>query len=45
MKNSSGWEMSVVPIELTQRGKEIFGKEVIVCPARFMSHQSSSDIA
>ena len=30
-RNERGWEASVVPIDLTARGKEVFGVESLVC--------------
>lgn len=30
-RSDRGWEVSVTPVELTGRGKEIFGLESLVC--------------
>jgi GMP synthase-like glutamine amidotransferase len=35
-RNDSGWEVSVTPVTLTERGKQIFGQDSLVCPIRFM---------
>lgn len=36
-RNDSGWEVSVTPVTLTERGKQVFGQESIVCCIRLTS--------
>jgi len=31
-RNEKGWEVTVTPLELTEKGKEVFGCENLVCP-------------
>lgn len=31
-RNEKGWEVTVTPLELTEKGKEVFGCESLVCP-------------
>ena len=30
-KSNAGWETSVMPVDLTAKGKELFGKDKLVC--------------
>lgn len=30
-RSEGGWEVSVLPVELTQKGKEIFQQDTLVC--------------
>lgn len=32
-RSDDGWEISVLPVELTQKGKEIFQQDTLVCPS------------
>lgn len=35
-RSDKGWEVSVTPVELTGKGKEIFGLETLVCSPPYM---------
>jgi GMP synthase-like glutamine amidotransferase len=37
-RNEEGWEVSVTDIELTGKGKQIFGKETLVCEPSVSQH-------
>lgn len=40
-RNDSGWEVSVTPVALTERGKQVFGQDSLVCSIKSMEQQLS----
>lgn len=43
-RSHDGWEVAVVPVTLTEKGKELFGLEEMVCPRPPIQHTHRLEI-